>query len=168
MSWLDHNDTLERALGRAIVRIDASLFAMRPAQEIRDRELEQRLSEICAALIALHVKVSKMSKAMDDVLAVVSQMETVEQSAIALLQTIKAELDAAISTSDQDALIALSQRLGNDTAALAAAVAANTPADPGSTASGSGEGTTAPAGGAGDGSGGSTGAGSGDGTTPPV
>lgn len=53
---------------------------------------------------------------------------TVDESAIALLQGLKAQLDAA--GTDPVALAALSQSLEDEQAKLAAAVVANTPAAP--------------------------------------
>jgi hypothetical protein len=51
-------------------------------------------------------------------------------SAIALIQGLKGQLDAAIASGDPAQLQALSDALGSSDAALAAAVAANTPAAP--------------------------------------
>jgi hypothetical protein len=58
--------------------------------------------------------------------AEVANNTSVEQSAIALLQGLKAQLDAA--GTDPVALKALSDQLASNDTALAAAVAANTPA----------------------------------------
>lgn len=57
----------------------------------------------------------------------VSRNTAVEQSAILLLQGLKAKLDAA--GTDPVKIKALSDSLGASTDALAAAVAANTPSD---------------------------------------
>jgi hypothetical protein len=58
--------------------------------------------------------------------AAVAASTAVEQSAILLLQGLKAKLDAALT--DPAALQALSDEIGANTAALAAAIVANTPA----------------------------------------
>ena len=52
------------------------------------------------------------------------------ESAITLIQGIKAALDAAIASGDPAALAALSATLSSEDEKLAAAVAANTPAPP--------------------------------------
>lgn len=62
--------------------------------------------------------------------AQVTQVQSVDQSAITLLNGLKAQLDAAIASNDPAKLQALSDSLGSSTSALAAAVAANTPAAP--------------------------------------
>ncbi len=58
----------------------------------------------------------------------VAALKTVGDSAIALLNGLKAALDAAIASNDPAALQALSDSIGSETDALAAAVSANTPA----------------------------------------
>jgi hypothetical protein len=60
----------------------------------------------------------------------VARMETVEDSAIALLNGLKVKLDAAIASNDPAALSALSAQLGADADKLAAAVTTYTPAAP--------------------------------------
>lgn len=62
--------------------------------------------------------------------AQVTQNTTVIESAITLIQGIKAALDAAIASNDPAALTALSAELGAEDQKLAAAVQANTPATP--------------------------------------
>lgn len=51
-------------------------------------------------------------------------------SAITLLQGLKAQLDAAIASGDPAAVQAVADNLGAETDKLAAAVAANTPSAP--------------------------------------
>lgn len=68
-----------------------------------------------------------MTQAMDELVAKVTAMETVEASAITLLQTLKSELDTALANNDIAAIQELSNRIGADTDSLAAAVVANTP-----------------------------------------
>lgn len=71
---------------------------------------------------------TKIMALLDTLTAEVARNTTVEQSAITLLQGLKAQLDAA--GTDPVALKALSDQLGTNDDALAAAVAANTPAAP--------------------------------------
>ena len=69
-----------------------------------------------------------MSAELDALKAAVARDTDVENSAITLLQGLKAALDAAIAANDPAALTALSASLGANSDALAAAVVANTPA----------------------------------------
>ena len=69
-----------------------------------------------------------MSAELDALKAAVARDTDVENSAITLLQGLKAALDAAIAANDPAALAALSASLGANSDALAAAVVANTPA----------------------------------------
>jgi len=63
-----------------------------------------------------------------DLQAVVAKQTTVDDSVIALLQGIKAKLDAAIAANDPAALQALSDSLTSEQTKLTDAVSANTPA----------------------------------------
>jgi hypothetical protein len=72
----------------------------------------------------------RIMSALSDLQAAVAQEDTAIASAITLLQGLKSALDAAIASGDPAALQALSTDIGNQTAALAAAVTANTPAAP--------------------------------------
>lgn len=65
-----------------------------------------------------------------DLQAQVAATNTIEASAVVLLQGLKTQLDAAIASNDPAALTALSDSLGTSNAALAAAITANTPAAP--------------------------------------
>lgn len=70
-----------------------------------------------------------MSQALDDLTAQVTASIGVEASAVTLIQGISAQLAALIAAgSDPAALTALSDKLKTSADALAAAVAANTPA----------------------------------------
>lgn len=66
--------------------------------------------------------------ALDDLKAAVAKNTDVTESAIVLLQGLKAKLDEAIASDDPAALQALSDQLGTETQKLADAVTANTPA----------------------------------------
>ncbi len=79
-----------------------------------------------------------MGQELDDLKAAVAAQETVEGSAITLLQQLKAKLDEAVGNEDLDAIKALSAQIGTDTQALANAVTTNTPVDTQSSSSGNG------------------------------
>ena len=77
----------------------------------------------------LHGEIKKMAISFDDLITKVTALKTVQDSAIALLQGLKAQLDAAIAAlPNQTQLQSLSDSLDTDTADMAAAVVANTPA----------------------------------------
>jgi len=69
-----------------------------------------------------------MSQQLDDLKAAVEKNISVVDSAITLIQGIKAQLDAAIAAGNPQALADLSASLGAETDKLSAAVVANTPA----------------------------------------
>lgn len=72
----------------------------------------------------------KTMAALDDLAREVAELTSTTDSAIALIEGLKAKLDAAIATGDMDEVQALSDSLSAQTDRLAAAVAANTPAEP--------------------------------------
>lgn len=76
--------------------------------------------------VNLNQKLDKMSEQLDTLIAEVARNTTVEQSAIVLIQGLKAQLDAAGTNPVK--LKALSDSLAKNDDDLAAAVAANTPA----------------------------------------
>ena len=71
-----------------------------------------------------------MANELDALTAKVTANGTVIDSAVTLIQGIKAALDAAIASGNPAALQALSDSLGTQDARLAAAILANTPALP--------------------------------------
>ena len=75
-------------------------------------------------------RINHMSAELDTLVAKVTALETVEESAIVLLQGLKAALDEAIAAGDVQTLQALSDRLAADTQKLADAILANTLAEP--------------------------------------
>lgn len=83
--------------------------------------IEQALSDIYQRLIFMSDQLTALT---DQVTAI----ETVSDSAIALLTGLKSSLDEAIASDDPDALTALSERLGAQSQELADAITANTPA----------------------------------------
>jgi outer membrane murein-binding lipoprotein Lpp len=74
-------------------------------------------------------EVRAMGARLDELTAKVTANSAVVDSAVELLNGLKERLDAAIASGDPAELEALSASLGADTAELAAAVAANTPAE---------------------------------------
>jgi len=77
-----------------------------------------------------------MTQAMDNLTAAVNAEKTVEQSVITLLGTLSSELQAALTASGtpDPAIQSIADQITANTAALAAAVTANTPASPTPTA----------------------------------
>jgi hypothetical protein len=88
-------------------------------------DMEKR---IFAAVARIEEKVNFMSIELDTLIEKVTAIETVGDSAIALLADLKVKLDEAIASDDPAALQALSDRLGAQAQELADAIAANTPA----------------------------------------
>lgn len=90
-------------------------------------KLDQALERILDRdLQALRHKLENIMAVLDDLTANVTANTNAVQSAITLLQNLKAQLDAA--GTDPVKLQALSDALGKNDSDLAAAVAANTPA----------------------------------------
>lgn len=92
------------------------------------QRLERKLDAILKALEQLNGRINLMAGELDALKAQVQRNADVEESAIVLLQGIKAKLDAAIAAGDPAAIQALADSLGAETDKLAAAVVANTPA----------------------------------------
>jgi hypothetical protein len=92
--------------------------------------MEERQLLLVRMLHKLSWRVYEMAAELDKVEADVAAENTVIDSAVALLAGLKAELDAAIASGDPNRLTALSASIEAKTAALAAAVTANTPAAP--------------------------------------
>ena len=95
-----------------------------------DPKLAAALAKIDHHLATLISQGKAMNAIVDNLAAKVAALETVEQSAIVLLQGLKAALDEALANGDLAAVQAIADRIGADTETLAAAVAANTPAAP--------------------------------------
>lgn len=83
---------------------------------IRVSRLERLLSHQGVLLMTL-----------DDLLAKVQAEKTVEDSAIALLNGLSAQLKAAIASNDPAKIQAVADAIDNNTATLSAAITANTP-----------------------------------------
>lgn len=91
----------------------------------------QRLDQIIAILRSITLGVSKMSVQLETLAERVAAVESVGDSAVMLLGELKTALDAALASDDiEEAVQALSDRLGAQTQELADAVAANTLAAP--------------------------------------
>jgi hypothetical protein len=91
-------------------------------------KISDRLDVIFAITRNTHRKVTNIMADLTALTAAVARFEDVEASAITLIKGLKTALDAA--GTDPVALKALSDKLGTDAEALAAAVAENTPAAP--------------------------------------
>lgn len=87
-----------------------------------------KLDNILKNVLTNQSKIIHMANELDDLKAAVAKDTEVDQSAITLLNGLKEKLDAAIASGDPAQLTALSQQLGSNSDALAAAVTANTPA----------------------------------------
>lgn len=91
---------------------------------------------IVLLILFVIAKILKMSQQLDNLTKAVTDLTTVAESAIGLINNLKTELDAAIAANaagdDGVALDALSATLGAEKEKLAAAITANTPATPGS------------------------------------
>jgi hypothetical protein len=75
----------------------------------------------------LNQRLDKIMAELDDLKAAVARETEVDESAIVLLNGLKAKLDAAIASGDPAALKSLSDSLGTESQKLADAVTANTP-----------------------------------------
>jgi hypothetical protein len=85
-------------------------------------------SEVLKIVTLTLEKVLKMSEALDRVTTEVSEIGTVVDSAVALINGLSAQIVAL--KDDPAKLLALAAELDAKAASLAAAVAANTPVDP--------------------------------------
>ena len=104
---------------------------MRKAERFRNRQqfqndpsIERKLDHIICALATFG---RLIMATLDDIKAAVKANADAEDSAVILLQGLKAKLDAAIAANDPAAIQAVVDDLGKQTAGLAAAVVANTP-----------------------------------------
>lgn len=91
---------------------------------------DPRIDQILALLQQLTVNGVKTMATLADITAAVTAEKTVEDSVIALLGKIEAELSAAIASNDPAAMQAVVDLVHSNTAALSAAVAAAEPPAP--------------------------------------
>jgi hypothetical protein len=90
---------------------------------------EKFMLRIIEALTEIILKLeNRIMSALDDLAAAVALENTTVASAITLLNGLKVALDAAIASGNPGALKALSDNIGAQTQALAAAVVTDTPA----------------------------------------
>ncbi|MCU1325004.1 MAG: hypothetical protein JWN34_374 [Bryobacterales bacterium] len=89
-----------------------------------DPDFERRI------LSTIHKQMGTIMAAVDDLAKNVEENTSVVQSAVALLGNLKSQLDAAIASGDMSKVQALSDTLGQNDAALGAAIAKNTPVAP--------------------------------------
>jgi hypothetical protein len=92
---------------------------------LRFEAIDVKLAQI---LVAVQRTESQMGLELDELTAEVSRNTSVDQSAIALLNGLRAKLDEVIASNDPQQLVALRDSLATSSDGLAAAVAANTPA----------------------------------------
>ncbi len=100
----------------------------RPSNRALLKAINAKLDRLLAQAAAQTEREDAMAKTLDDVLADVQAETTVTQSAITLLQGLKAQLDAAIAAGDLTKVQQIADGIEANTAALSAAVSANTPA----------------------------------------
>lgn len=104
---------------------------LKHAHEPQTEEILQLAHDLYRPLPQILLEIEVMTKQLDALTASVAQSNTVAKSAITLLEGLKTKLDEAIAAEDDgEALQSLSDSLGAETTELAAAVTANTPADP--------------------------------------
>ena len=80
---------------------------------------------------SINTNIKTMANELDNLTAEVTETKDLQQSAITLLNGLKTKLDEAIANNDMSRVVALRDELDSSNAALAAAITANTPADPG-------------------------------------
>jgi hypothetical protein len=88
------------------------------------------LASIAALSASLEDLKGNLMATIDNLRTEVQENTNATQAAITLLNGLKQRLDEAIASGDMTQVQALSDELSGNTDALAAAVAANTPADP--------------------------------------
>ena len=87
-----------------------------------------QLIAVLSSAYILYRQGTDLMSALTDLQAAVTNEQTVEAGVITLLQTLSADLKAAIAANDPAALEAVVTSINTNAAALAAAVTANTPA----------------------------------------
>lgn len=93
--------------------------------EARQARIEQKIDTIIALARAQLSEEFLMATNLDTLTARVTELETVDESAIALIKGLADEIRS--TAPDRAALDALADRIGSASTALAAAVTANTP-----------------------------------------
>ena len=85
---------------------------------------------VTRAIAPILERQTQMATILEDLVREVAETRTVTGSAIALIQGLKAALDAAVASNDMSAVSAAIAELDAGQAELAAAITANTPAAP--------------------------------------
>ena len=88
--------------------------------------LAPQFAELSRKIDNLKQEIHHVAVTVQDLIAKVAALKTVDDSVLALIQGIKAQLDAAIAANDPAALQQLSDSLDAETSRLQAAVTANT------------------------------------------
>ncbi len=92
------------------------------------REDEGDSDWLRSALSTINRKLDTIMTTLADISAAVAAEQTVQASVITLLETLSADLTAALASGDQTAMEAIVTQIDTNAAALASAVTANTPA----------------------------------------
>ena len=89
---------------------------------------DQKLDRIISMLNTLINKETKIMATLADIQSAVTAEKTVEDSVVTLLQSLSAQLAAAIASGNPAQVQAIVDQINTNAASLAAAVTANTPA----------------------------------------
>jgi hypothetical protein len=92
---------------------------------VAEMHIRQILEGLVSSQARIELNQEKMMTALSDLQAAELASQTQEAAAITLLQTISADLTAALAAGDTAAIEAVVTKINADTAVLAAAVAAN-------------------------------------------
>lgn len=101
---------------------------MRDSKSRQLDRIEDGIGLILNLMNQILARETAMANVLDDLEAKVEALTTVEKSAETLLKTLNDELKAALASNDTARIQAVVDKIDADSAALAAAVAANTPA----------------------------------------
>lgn len=94
-------------------------------------EIEEKLDLILKKLDKIQLKENYIMATLDEALAVVTSESTVDDSIVALLEQLAAQIQAGgLSAADQAKVDAIFTNATNNSAKITAAVVANTPAAP--------------------------------------
>jgi hypothetical protein len=111
----------------------AAIGAQLTASQTQLTSMSKTLNVVASTVAVLQTQEVKEMSALDDLKAAVTQTQTVEQSAVTLLQGIAQKLNEAMANnqaaSNDPALTSLRDQLNTSAAELAAAITANTPAE---------------------------------------
>lgn len=94
-------------------------------------DIMAKLDKILAILQSSSIKETETMAAVEDLIKRVERNTDVTQSAVVLINGLRQELAAAVASGDWNQVETLSRKLDSNSDALAAAIAANTSAEPG-------------------------------------